>query len=673
MKHKKNTRYVIKVLINEIEYFEKDKQILLSFIYSFKNEKIPVKKQSLKRNGLAAFIRNTDLWADKMLSDMERPVPRGYSMQINQIFFKYWNAKRRFADADVFDEMLEKKLDRLAEYAAIIECGKIYRIRQKLLNPDCIRLSFFLRGADAYTIYFNQGINQLVNINKYAYTLDAIESMVSRHFFTDRQRLGKRRMFYIHSGKTNSGKTYTALQMLKKAEKGAYLSPLRLLALEISDSLNSQGISCSFVTGEEEKLIENATHIASTVELADFGTEYDVVVIDECQMISDYSRGPAWTKAIMNIKAREICLCTAPEAIDVLVKLIDDCGDYYEIVNHRRKTPLVVEEEAFSIDNVKPGDALVAFSKQKVNAIGAQLIKRGISVSVLYGALPYAARKQQFENFISGKSAVLVTTDAIGMGVNLPVRRVVFMEIYKFDGEISRLLTSGEVKQIAGRAGRRGKFDIGYVNANGERELEFIRKKLNAKTEKVKGICVNFPKKILEDNYISLKRAVDAWSLYDVPKLYIKESLHEASEVIESIIKLYNRKGIDENKQEIFEIATMPVDYHNINVRRLWFKYIEQRLSGSKFLSRPFPKGKTVEDYLNYSKMLDTYFMCSRSWDMKIYTDWLEEQRQMCNRALINGLIDDVERHTRYCKSCSKVLDWNNKGEYCEECDNSNS
>lgn len=56
-----------------------------------------------------------------------------------------------------------------------------------------------------------------------------------------------------------------------------------------------------------------------------------------------------------------------------------------------------------------------------------------------------------------------MATDAIGMGLNLPIRRIVFLENDKFDGTRRRLLTSQEVKQIAGRAGRRGIYDIGKV------------------------------------------------------------------------------------------------------------------------------------------------------------------------------------------------------------------
>ena len=49
------------------------------------------------------------------------------------------------------------------------------------------------------------------------------------------------RTFVLHIGPTNSGKTYEAIQHLKEAEKGTYLCPLRLLALEIFDQLNMEG------------------------------------------------------------------------------------------------------------------------------------------------------------------------------------------------------------------------------------------------------------------------------------------------------------------------------------------------------------------------------------------------------------------------------------------------
>ncbi len=654
--------------ISKIEYNTEDKELILDFLLKYKSENIdPPKNLHMGKRTAQRFLNPLPERISDMYEKRGKAFSAGFISEIKTIYYKYWNTRKLFPKM-CMDSTSEKKLDRLIEITAVFEAGKLTEERKKLTNPSCIAVDIFLKQPGAYAQFFNSDIKAVVNINEYAYALERIDLTLSRRLEIESQRQIKRRMFYIHVGKTNSGKTYSSIQMLKKAKTGAYLSPLRLLALEISDELNNSGVPCSFVTGEEERCVENATHIASTVELAELNTEYDVVVIDECQMIADNLRGHAWTRAIMGMRAREICLCTAPEALDVLIQLIDACGDFYEVINHRRKTPLEIEKEPFNIEDVQPGDALVVFSKQKVNAIGAQLIKMGIDVSVLYGALPYETRKQQFENFIEGKSKVLVTTDAIGMGVNLPVRRIIFMEIYKFDGMQNRLLTAGEIKQIAGRAGRRGKFDIGYVNAKGQKELAYITKSLKGKTRKVGGICVAFPKKVLDDEYIGLKNAINAWKYYAVPNIYVKENLQETLTNIPLVEHIYKRLGIEKNKTEIFEYASMPVDVRNVRVRRLWSDYIEQRLSGNSRLRKPYLKDSSVDELLTYSKMLDTYFMCSRIWEMEIDTAWLFKERNKCTESLVEGLIDDVGSYTRHCRRCGKMLEWDENGFYCENC-----
>lgn len=669
----KRKKHIKKIAINTTEYYKKDFESLYQFVMRFKeiniNRKPPVRYKHLK--GFFDYVRNT---SEKFLyqfeNDYKVPVSRGPIS--NEIYFKYWCVKKAYICTDFFRlnkkraAKIEANLDRLMYFSTIIESHRLYEIRNKIKNAQCFDIEFFLKGNNKYPLYFNSGISSIFNIKEYSYPMELIENAVYNKYTPELKKY--KRVFYIHSGKTNSGKTYNSIEMLKKAEYGTYLSPLRLLALEVSDNLNSQGIPCSFVTGEEEIFVEGATHIASTVELADFKTEYDVAVIDECQMIADASRGHCWTKAIMNIKAKEICLCTAPEAVEILTKLIDSCGDYYEIINHRRTTPLVTEEKPFDFDDIKPGDALVAFSKDKVNAIGAELINRGVNVSVLYGALPYVARKQQFENFINGKSTVLVTTDAIGMGVNLPVRRIVFMEIYKFDGRISRLLNSSEVKQIAGRAGRRGKFDTGYVTAKGEKELEYIRKRLTEKTAKIKGVCIGFPKGILNDSYINLKTALEAWEMYSVKEPYIKENISESQELLKPIMKIYKELDIPEDKTDIFDMASMPVDARNPKIKSLYLDYVEQRLSGYDTLRKPYCRKSDTDSLITYTKMLDTYFMCCRSWNLRIDNHWLREQRHKCNEALLTGLIGNIEKNTRYCKLCGNIIEWDNKNMYCYSC-----
>ena len=92
--------------------------------------------------------------------------------------------------------------------------------------------------------------------------------------------------------------TYHAIQRLKAADPtiggGLYCGPLRLLALEVYDTLNRAGISTDLLTGQEKKLIPGSTHISSTVEMVNIHRQYDVVVVDEIQMIADRDRSHAW-------------------------------------------------------------------------------------------------------------------------------------------------------------------------------------------------------------------------------------------------------------------------------------------------------------------------------------------------------------------------------------------
>ena len=234
-----------------------------------------------------------------------------------------------------------------------------------------------------------------------------------------------RRRFILHLGPTNSGKTYEGVGRLRGARRGIYLGPLRLLAAEQFESLNRDDVPCSLVTGEEQIRVPGSRVQSSTVEMADLKTHYDVAVIDECQMIADRDRGGAWTAAILGLCADEIHACASPDAEALLTRIIQDCGDELTIVRHRRMTPLVVEREGFEFPaSVRPGDALIVFSKARVHAVAAELKRKGHRVSLIYGALPPDVRRNQAERFQQGETDVAVSTDAIAMGMNLPIERV---------------------------------------------------------------------------------------------------------------------------------------------------------------------------------------------------------------------------------------------------------
>jgi ATP-dependent RNA helicase SUPV3L1/SUV3 len=124
------------------------------------------------------------------------------------------------------------------------------------------------------------------------------------------------------------------------------------------------------------------------------------------------------------------------------------------------------------LDALKLGDAVVAFSRREVLQLRDQISAAGHPVSVIYGALPPEVRRREAERFATGQSHIMVATDAIGMGLNLPIRRVLFSTLKKFDGVSDRVLDASEVHQIAGRAGRFGIHEEGFVGVLTQAEPE---------------------------------------------------------------------------------------------------------------------------------------------------------------------------------------------------------
>ena len=149
-----------------------------------------------------------------------------------------------------------------------------------------------------------------------------------------------KRKFYIHLGDTNTGKTYNALERLKNAKKGVYLSPLRILALENFEKLNKEGVVCDLSTGEEEIINVGSTHTSCTIEKVNLKEHYDIAVIDEIQMIRDPFRGMAWSKAVLGLQCDEIHICGAANAKFILETIINDCNDEYEIKEYKRDYPV---------------------------------------------------------------------------------------------------------------------------------------------------------------------------------------------------------------------------------------------------------------------------------------------------------------------------------------------
>ncbi|MBY3158333.1 hypothetical protein HFO56_39225 [Rhizobium laguerreae] len=276
------------------------------------------------------------------------------------------------------------------------------------------------------------------------------------------RRLGRRLVFFC--GPTNSGKTYRALQLVASAGSAEILSPLRLLAMEHFDTLTSRGLTASMITGEEIIGEETAPYVSRTVECADFSRLVDVGLIDEVQLLDDRSRGWAWTAAAFGLPAKTLVMTGSPEALPLVQRIAEMTGEELEVISLDRLGKLEVMNSAIELTEVKKGDAIIVFSRNDLNKVRKILSDVGeVNSAAIYGALGPEVRRTEAARFASGEADVLVATDAIGMGLNLPIQRVLFTTTRKFDGAKLRDLTIGEINQIAGRAGRFGNGGRGQV------------------------------------------------------------------------------------------------------------------------------------------------------------------------------------------------------------------
>lgn len=307
-----------------------------------------------------------------------------------------------------------------------------------------------------------------------------------------------RRNIIMHLGPTNSGKTYRALQRLKQVDRGYYAGPLRLLAREVYDRFQNEGVRCNLLTGEEviqdlNDMGNPAGLTSGTIEMVPLNQKFDVVVLDEIQMMSDMDRGWAWTNALLGVRAREVHLCGEKSTLEIVKKFVEMTGDKLIINEYDRLGELEIENKPLgkNFKDLRKGDCIVAFSKKKILDLKLKIEHdTNFKVAVIYGSLPPETRLQQANIFNKGEADIMVASDAIGMGLNLSIDRVIFTTDLKFNGTEMMPLTSSNIKQIGGRAGRfkpknDGTDEIpkGYITSLDSRVLKSIKKGIEAPIE----------------------------------------------------------------------------------------------------------------------------------------------------------------------------------------------
>ncbi|EEQ83241.2 mitochondrial ATP-dependent RNA helicase Suv3 [Blastomyces dermatitidis ER-3] len=386
------------------------------------------------------------------------------------------------------------------------------------------------------------------------------------------------RTIHLHVGPTNSGKTYHALKRLEKAKTGFYAGPLRLLAHEIYTRLNAKGIPCGLVTGDEVRISQDQIPgiYSNTVEMAPFGQDVEVGVIDEIQMIADPHRGWAWTRALLGARAHELHLCGEERVVPLIRDLAGLMGDKLEIHHYERLNPLKAMSRSLkgNLSNLQKGDCVVAFSRIGIHGLKQEIEKAtGRRAAIVYGSLPAEIRSQQADLFNDPNNDYdfLVASDAIGMGLNLSCKRIIFESVVRRLPTGLTRLTVSQVKQIGGRAGRyrsakdtantnsskiassdkEAETNVGFVTSLEDVDLPYIRKALDTE-----------PEPILAAGLLPPDHIVKRFSEHfppGTPFAYILQRLHNIAQVDSSFF-LSDGQGHAEAAEAIDSIKGLSMD-----------------------------------------------------------------------------------------------------------------
>jgi len=554
------------------------------------------------------------------------------------------------------------------------------------LRPDVVEFDRFYKRLATNLWkdeqYLERELNKLVKtvlmLKRKDISASILKEYLGEFWVFSKARQFNRKIIY-HMGPTNSGKTYNAINDLCKAGNGCYLAPLRLLAAELYDTMNAKGVPTTLLTGEECIEVKNSTHYSSTIEMARFEERFECAVIDEIQMISDSQRGWAWTRALVNINAKEVHVCGDHSAYERVQEIAKLCGDELSVRKYERMTELLVEEHSIRVGEMEKGDALIVFSRRNALKYKSDLEKVGFKVSVVYGRLGPEVRREQARKFDHGETDIIVATDAIAMGMNLPIRRIVFSTLAKYIDSKEYRITKSEILQISGRAGRYGRFPTGYVTC--------LTREENGINEIKEAMIYDLPQKdkcMVGPDLDIYEQVNTALSKNSLPLLTITEFLHlfnnmtfnkpfycvELKEMIELAEMV---EDVDKEKRlttaEKFGFTTAPVDLNIIEHVQYFSWILTNYTYGNSIVFGLIDSNSEDIDYLERAIMcVELYQWLSRHFKDHHFVYEMNELIHNKSMAIekLNILLSD--KIIPLCSSCGKQLEEDSRFSICENC-----
>ncbi len=329
---------------------------------------------------------------------------------------------------------------------------------------------------------------------------------------------------------TGSGKSLVAqglhFKALAEGRVSYYTSPVKALAnekfFELCEVFGPENVG--LLTGDasvntDAPIICCTTEIVAGIGLRDPSAAIDYVVLDEFHYYGDRDRGMAWHLPLLTLPRSVFLLMSATlgHTAEIEERLAELTGrEVAAIHGTERPVPLdYTYAEAPIHETVRTlledGEApiyLVNFTQRacpeqaqaltSINLTGkegkraiaeaisgfafdtpngkelARFLRHGIGLHHA-GLLPrYRRMVERLAQ--AGLLKVISGTDTLGVGVNIPIRTVLFTRLCKFDGESTKVLSARDFHQISGRAGRRGFDERGRAVAQApEHVIENLR------------------------------------------------------------------------------------------------------------------------------------------------------------------------------------------------------
>ena len=617
-------------------------------------------------------------------TDIEQPYNLELHVELNSLLEDIWKGNKLDFSEVINESKKEHEEQFLSDLASLVEeCGsyavllhlgsadlyaKVYDVMLEMLTPS---LTLSAKIARKSVKRFVHSIHDEI-AKKQRYELLARTIRDFKNLFPLARDM--RRKLTLHIGPTNSGKTYQAMQKLKSAGTGYYLAPLRLLALEGYEDLKDSGIEASLITGEEQIVSEDATHISSTIEMVNFDVDVDVCVIDEVQMLDDRDRGWAWANAIIGAPAKEIIMTGSPNAKEAIIALAEYLGEELEIIEFERKNPLTLLVSPVHEKEVEESTAIIAFSRKDVLKL-KQVFSKYFSVSVVYGNLSPEVRREEARRFRAGETQILVATDAIAMGMNLPIKTILFSKAEKFDGVNDRTLLPSEIHQISGRAGRFGLHEKGFVGALSGDVLSIIKKNFHKEAK-----TITIPFKVMANlDHIKLVGSIlEEKSLHEILKFFVKNMEFDGPFVATNLDDMLEASVLvdsyDLDLTTKYHLACAPLTLKSPYITAAYESYLgalEKKMPVT-YTTPPLlgSYAQTTDELLRAEDMVKEISLYL--WLSYRFSDYfVDDQRARASRGILNKFIENSLQQSQLatkCRMCAAPLPPNSPYGICQSC-----